>query len=1055
MTVGPGGPPAGKARRGGWILLAFTLSGVAGLAYEVVWSRYLGLYVGHGAYAQVLVLAVYLGGMAVGALAVGDRSRTLARPLAAYALAEVVLGVLGAIFHPAFLGLSSLSYDTLFPAIGSGPAVGAVRWGLAGLLVLPSSIVLGMTFPLMAAGLVRRAPERPGRGVADAYLANTLGGAAGVLLTGFLLVPRIGLPGSVLTAAALNLAAAGLVLWAARGEGVVAATESDGTRAGTMEPAGAEVAAGAPARTPAADSTLWRLLLAVSFGTALASFAYEIGWIRLLSLALGSATHSFELMLSAFILGLAIGARLIRGTTDRARHPVRVLAWVQWTMGLAAVATLPLYGWAFETVAGLVTALPGREAGYATFNLARYGLALAMMLPATVLAGTTLPLITAALLRARSGERAIGWVYGMNTLGSVAGACLAGLVALPVLGLRGLLVAGATLDMALGVVLLAVVAHRRGGRPVLVGAMGLATVAVALGTLRLVSLDPLVLSSGVFRYGSLPPEGTRRILYHHDGRTATVSAYVRVRDGIVVLATNGKPDASLDPRWFNPRRDTVPVTPIPEGQDAPVQIFGPLLGQAFRPGARTAVNIGHGSGVSGHSMLSSPVLERMVTVEIEPAMVEGSLTFLPANERVFEDPRATFVFDDAKSYLAYRNERFDLVFSEPSNPWVSGVSGLFTREFYERVRAYLAPGGILAQWIHLYEMQDDLVLSVVAALDASFASYRAYQVGDADMIIVASADGALPAPDWSVFDWPGVREMLVDVPAVRPQHLESLLLFDETTLRPILDAGVPANSDFHPILEAGAERARFEAASAEGFISLGNSRIDLRRALARERAVPPDSFAPVPARGLPPVVRRGLSTWLHHALRAGGGLAPAGFPEWQTALVDLRDYLGDLRDGRPPPDWRSWVERFERVERDLHSGTAGWVDPVFYPATLRFLEAAYAPPEARAAVALLHGTATWRFEEAAEAADVLLPPALAGEPWVEATVLLDAAVISYLETDRVESARRALDELLPRTGRQPWNLRNRLLEALVREAEAGRTGSPARSQGAAASSLPQ
>jgi hypothetical protein len=362
---------------------------------------------------------------------------------------------------------------------------------------------------------------------------------------------------------------------------------------------------------------------------------------------------------------------------------------------------------------------------------------------------------------------------------------------------------------------------------------------------------------------------------------------------------------------------------------------------------------------------------------------------------------------------------------------VSGVSTLFSSEFYDTIKRYLAPGGVLAQWIHLYELDDDLVLSVVAALDAAFASYRAYQIGDNDIVVLASADGPLPAPDWSVMAWPGAREMLVDVPPVRGWQMDALLLFDETTLRPLLSGGVRANSDFRPILEAGAERARFEDRFAEGFYSLGSNRVDLRRTLAGERAAPPDSVAVPPARGLRPSVQRSLSAWLHHALVEGGAIAPEHFPDWQVSLVDLRDFLDDMGTGQAPSGWLAWAQRFERVERDLHWGTAGWVDTTFYDAVYRYLDRTDPPPEARAAVDLMHGLGVGDLGRAAAAADVLVPAWREGQFWVDATVLLDVAVLSYARTGRNADARAAYRELAPDVGRTAGNLRDRLLLALI------------------------
>ncbi|HUF75763.1 MAG TPA: hypothetical protein VMM35_05760, partial [Longimicrobiales bacterium] len=750
--------------------IAFVASGAAGLTYEVLWSRYLALFVGHSAYAQVLVLAVYLGGMALGARAVADVSKRVRRPLVWYAGAEGLLALFGLSFHLLVQLVTSLSYDVLFPALGNAGLVGSVRWGLAGLLVLPPAAVLGATFPLMAAALVRAAPGRPGGGVALAYLLNTLGGAAGVLLAGFWAIGALGLPGTGAAAAALNLLAVGLALRVGRAAQLdepappVALGPRDGVSPAPPMPPPLEPSASARALTP--------LLLFVSFGTALASFAYEIGWIRMLSLALGSATHSFELMLSAFILGVAGGAWWIRDRTDRWSDPIRALGAIQVLMGLAALASLPVfYGVSFDATAWLVRTLSDRDGGYALFNLGRYGLGLLVMLPATVLAGMTLPVITGTLLRAGSGESAIGRVYAANTIGSVVGAGVAGLAVLPWLGLEGLIMTAAALDVLLGLLLLERSVRWAGGRLRLVGAAGLAAAGlfatVGLGS----SFDDLIMGSGVFRRGEIPEANDRIGLFYADGRTATVSAHLVTSQGLVVLASNGKPDASIELRWLAGGRDTLPDRPIADGSDFTTQALAPMLALAHRPEARTVANIGHGSGMTATALLTSPTLERVVTIEIEPLMVEGSMVFLPANEPAVIDPRSVFAFDDAKSYFAYRRERFDIVFTEPSNPWVSGTASLFTVEFYQRLRESIAEEGVLVQWLQTYELTDSLFLSVVAALDAVFPSYRAYLVGGGDVAIVASPHGLLVDPDWSVLASEGFGALTAGAPPFHADHM--------------------------------------------------------------------------------------------------------------------------------------------------------------------------------------------------------------------------------------------------------------------------------------------
>ncbi len=196
-----------------FLYLAFILSGAAGLIYESIWTRYLGLFVGHSAYAQVIVLVIFLGGMSLGAVLVGRRSERLARPLLWYAGVEVLTGLIGLVFHDVFVATTGFAYDTLFHAIGLGAAQTIAKWTIAGLLILPQSILLGMTFPLMSAGVVRRVPDRAGRALSMLYFANSLGAAGGVLIAGFWLVALAGLPGTLVAAAIINIVVGGKTLF--------------------------------------------------------------------------------------------------------------------------------------------------------------------------------------------------------------------------------------------------------------------------------------------------------------------------------------------------------------------------------------------------------------------------------------------------------------------------------------------------------------------------------------------------------------------------------------------------------------------------------------------------------------------------------------------------------------------------------------------------------------------------------------------------------------------------------------------------------------------------
>ena len=393
----------------------FIVSGFAGLIYESVWTHYLKLYLGHAAYAQSLVLIVFMGGMALGAALCARLSTRVRNPLAAYAAIEAAIGVCALVFHELFVAATDWSYATLLPALAVDWLALAAKLALSCALILPQSVLLGATFPLMSAGLVRASVQgsraASGEPVAMLYFANSLGAAAGVLASGFLLVAWAGLPGTLRTAGAINLALAALVALLARP-----------LRAAPIEPA-----------PQSGDEQPARLLLAIALFTGLASFVYEICWIRMLSLVLGASTHSFELMLSSFIFGLALGGLAVRRLVDTAANPERLLGRVQVAMGLAALATLPVYDRSFELMEYLMKGLARTEAGYLFFNLAGQGVSALVMLPATILAGMTLPLITGALLRCGAGERAIGQVYAANTLGAIAGVLIAVHIGLPLL----------------------------------------------------------------------------------------------------------------------------------------------------------------------------------------------------------------------------------------------------------------------------------------------------------------------------------------------------------------------------------------------------------------------------------------------------------------------------------------------------------------------------------------------------------------------------------------------------------------------------------------------
>jgi predicted membrane-bound spermidine synthase len=859
--------------------LLFTASGFAGLIYESIWTQYLKLFLGHAAYAQSLVLVVFMGGMAIGAAWCARFSAQRARPLLAYALVEAVVGLAALGFHPLFVLVTDWSFAGVLPALGSEWL--ALGWKLAVscALILPQSVLLGMTFPLMSAALVRAQPLTAGESIGMLYFTNSLGAAAGVLTSAFVLLAHFGLPGTLRVAGSVNLAIAALVWLLARPDPLPALPRTAASR----------------------GTDLW---VAVAFFTGLASFIYEIVWIRMLSLVLGASTHSFELMLAAFIFGLALGGLAVRRRIDALAEPARALAAVQIAMALAALATLPVYDATFSLMETLMKGLARTDTGYVLFNLSGALIAALVMLPATFCAGMTLPLITAALLRRGRGEAAIGQVYAANTLGAIAGVLFAVHLGLPLIGLKGSLIAGAALDAALGLLLL-----RTLGVAWLAPAAGCAAVcvAVALG----VELDANKMTAGVFRHGELDSSREATVLFNRDGKSATVHL-VRYPEA-TSLRTNGKSDGSINLDADGPR-----------GSDEITMVLTAALPLALKPQTRSAAVIGIGTGLTTHTLLQSLDIERVDTIEIEPAMAEAARGFAPRNSAAFADPRGTIVIDDAKSFFSTERRRYELIISEPSNPWVSGVAGLFSREFYRRVKPHLAAGGVLAQWIQLYEIEPALVATVLGALAEEFPHYAIYAPSDFDLLIMAS-DAPLPgAPQPSIFESPRLAKELWTIHVLSAGDLDARYIGSRATLAPLFASyAMPANSDYYPVLDLNAARSRFVDRSAGELVALGTLGVPLLELLEPQRPGRPPNPLATGAYSFQRLEHTRLAWYARNYLVDPRPPVPERVPrqlEKDLELVKLR-----LAECREPREQDVWLHSLLRVAQAVNPYLA-WQD---------------------------------------------------------------------------------------------------------------------------------
>lgn len=757
------------------LFFIFSMSGFSGLLYESIWSHYVKLILGHAAYSQTLVLIIFMGGMAIGSWFISLFSQTIKNPLLSYAIIESIIGILGLIFHNEFIFMRSFLFEIVLPNIDNAILNSSAKWLLASVLLLPQAILLGMTFPIMSSAIIRLDPSNSGHTLGMLYFSNSMGAAIGVLCSGFILIEWVGLPGTILTAGCINILIASSV-WLISKDTLLSSPVSIIQNAST-------------------NNTGYLLLLVISLLTGMTSFFYEIGWIRMLSLVLSSSIQAFELMLSAFITGITFGSYFIRKRIDKLHMPEVFLAWVQIIMGLLAAATLPVYIQSFSLMSFLFNGLAKTNEGYSLFNFSSQFIALLIMMPTTFMAGMTLPLLTNTLFRSGRVESAIGQIYAANTLGAIIGVILSVHFIMPILGLKLLILTGALIDILLGIIIL-VIYLKQGIKKYNV-VRYLVMVAIMVIGFTTTVFDEKILASGVYRFGNKKLDDTDKLLFYKDGKTASV-ALIEHADGSLSIRTNGKTDALVTPA-------NVDAT-----HDESTMIAAAMLPLVLKPEAKQIANIGIGSGLTSHALLSSDTIQNLDTIEIEAAMVEGAKGFGNNVERVFNDPRSKIYIDDAKAFFSNKKSKYDIIVSEPSNPWMNGIASLFSYEFYTDIQKYLNDDGIFVQWLQLYEINIENVSSVIKALTKAFPHIRIYNTNQSDLLIIASKDNKLNHLDDWVFQHEKTKAMLHRIGIKNIADFNIRYLGDKNTLAPLFSLmNAPINSDYFPYLAYKAPKARY------------------------------------------------------------------------------------------------------------------------------------------------------------------------------------------------------------------------------------------------------
>lgn len=758
----------------------FFLSGIAGLIYESIWSHYLKLFLGHAAYSQTIVLVIYMGGMALGSWLAGLQLKRIRNLLTFYAIVEFTLGIAALFFHDLFLKYLNISYLSVIPLLNTPSLIISYKWLTASLIILPQSILLGGTFPLMAAGFIRRFPGTSGYKISFLYFANTFGASIGVILSGFYLVEKIGLKGAIISGGILDIVV-GICVYSLCRKDKLTDNEIP-----VFEKNSRQLETSLNSR-----SKYYIPLLFVSGATAAASFIYEIGWIRMLSLVLGSSTHSFELMLSAFIFGMALGSFFIRNKIDKIQNIPMAIVLAQIIMGITALLTIFSYNHMFNFMRFVMEALSKNEQGYLLFNLFSHSICLLIMLPSTICAGMVLPLIVHLFYREGRGEENIGKVYSVNTFGSIAGVIIAVWLLMPLLGLRLLITIGGIIDIGIGLFVLATFKETQDSR-LKTYLPGLSAFFISI-TIIFGTIDPVLTASGVFRNGTI--SRNKKIISNKDGRTSSVTLFRT--GGNLVLTTNGKPDASVNIRGgISGDEYTMALTAV--------------IPLAAKENGSSAAVIGMGSGMTSHYLLYDTTLKGVDVVEIEPAMVDAAKLIGEKVSNTFNDKRCHIYIDDAKTFFSAHNRKYDIIVSEPSNPWVSGVSGLFSEEFFNHIKHHLNEDGILVQWFHKYESDISILVSIFKALREHFPNYCMYTAGS-DLITIATVKSNTDLSiKRDIFQIKPLAQNLLQLNFRSIDDLRAIRFASQKLFDPLICSyDYPPNSDYYPFVDLYAVKHRF------------------------------------------------------------------------------------------------------------------------------------------------------------------------------------------------------------------------------------------------------
>jgi len=713
------------------LYLLFFLSGASALVYEVVWVRSLSLVFGGSHLAVSTVLSVFMAGLALGSWIIGRHVDDQRRLLRLYGLLELGIAVSAA----GFLGLMKLYpsiYVPLARAAGDSPLIlSAIRVVFATVAMIVPATLMGGTLPILSRFVALRSGGL-GRPLSFLYGVNTLGAMAGTLVAGFVLLARFGAAGSMRIAIAANVAI-GLCALALRDVGLAAPParpEPPRERAGPVR--------------GAAGALSYRMVLLGIGVSGFCALGYEVLWTRVLSMVIGTSSYSFTIMLVAFLAGIALGSqaygvvgrRLANGGATAGS--VAAFALVQVTIGLTALAVtylirdLPALSIRLQSLL-----LHSRASDFGSRLGASFLVALSFMFVPAFFMGLAFPIAgTINAAYRRHVGRAVGEVLAYNTVGAILGAAVSGFALIYLFGIERSLLLLAALNVGMGLCIASTCGGPRKLRWAMacVTAASLVSLAAAPGWFRIWDAKYFAIYRNNQRDAFETPEKVQDalentdVLFFHEGVDSTISV-IRPKGADQALLVNGKIVASST------------------RQDVQCQYTLGHLPMLLHPDPARVFVLGMGTAMTLGATAAHPEAQSITLVEIEAGVEPAARTFRGTNHDALDDPRLEIVWNDGRNYLLTTRDEYDVITADPIHPWTRGSAYLYTAEYYALAADRLRPGGIMCQWLPIYELTAEDLASVVRTFGESFehmmlwlTHYDAELIGSNSPILIDERD---------------------------------------------------------------------------------------------------------------------------------------------------------------------------------------------------------------------------------------------------------------------------------------------------------------------------